>query len=118
MEMAHRPEEDAFVRAHAAAAIGAIGDPASADILINLLLDEQMVVRVRAAQSLAAIGQENSIQPLIEALGVAESRAESRIVVASLEKIAVSLDHPMDKEALGLDPEKWKAWYEAVQSGK
>ena len=118
MDLAHRPEEDPFVRAHSAAALGAIGDPASADILSNLLIDEFMVVRVRAAQALGGLGQESAIKPLIDSMGTTESRAEARIIVASLEKIAKALDYPVDKEALGLDQENWKAWYEAVKAGK
>ncbi|MEN8149050.1 MAG: HEAT repeat domain-containing protein [Planctomycetota bacterium] len=115
MATAGRPEEDPFVRAHSAAALGAIADPGSAEVLINLLGDEHMVVRVRAAQSLGSMEQEGAIRPLIAGLGVTESRAEGRIIAASLEKIAVALDYPVDKAALGLDQDRWKTWYEAVK---
>jgi len=114
--IAHRPEEDPFVRAHAASALGAIGDPAAADVLINLLIDEYMVVRIHAAQGLGNLGQESAIVPLIKMLRSAESGNEARIIAASLEKIAIALGYPCDGEALGTDEGNWRSWYEAVRS--
>jgi len=118
MALAMNPDEDAFVRAHSASALGNIGDPASADVLLNLLLDQYQVVRIHSAQGLGNLGQESAILPLINALKVTESRNEARIIVASLEEIATALDYPVDKEALGTEEENWRAWYAAIKAGK
>jgi HEAT repeat protein len=114
--MATSPDEDTFVRGHAAAAIGAIGDPAGADVLINLLLDEEPMVRVKAAQGLATIGRESAIQPLIKGMELAESSNEAEIIAASIDKIARTLNYPCDLEALGTDFKNWLSWYDAVKA--
>lgn len=116
MSMATSPDEDTFVRGHAAAAIGAIGDPSGADVLINLLLDEEPMVRVKAAQGLATIGRESAIQPLIKGMELAESSNEAEIIAASIDKIARTLNYPCDLEALGTDFKNWLSWYDAVKS--
>jgi len=118
MSIAHNPDEDPFVRAHAASALGTIGDPASADVLLNLLLDQYQVVRIHSAQGLGNLGQESAILPLIRSLKVTESLNESRIIVAALEEIATALEYPVDRQALGTEEGNWRAWYAAVKAGK
>lgn len=108
-------EEDEFVRGHAAAALGAIGDPAAADILTNLLEDPSSVVRTRAAEGLGQIGQEGAVIPLIDALHRARSPNEAVVIAAALEKIAQIRGHYCDAKVLGTDSKNWAAWYEEVR---
>lgn len=108
-------EEDEFVRGHAAAALGAIGDPAAADILLNLLEDPSSVVRIRAAEGLGQIGQEQAIIPLIEALQISRIPNEAVVIAAALEKIAQLRGFFCDASVLGVDAQNWRAWYEEVR---
>lgn len=103
------------VRGHAAAALGAIGDPASVDVLVNLLADQDSFVRTRAAEGLGELGQEQALPPLLDALEKAKAPNEQKVIVASLARIARNAGYPCDVDALGRDPTSWKAWYEAVQ---
>lgn len=109
-------EEDPFVRANAAAALGVIGDPMATDVLVNLLGDDSSVVRTRAAEGLGQLAQETAIPPLVEALGAAKSPNEATVIVAALEKIALVRNLTVDREALGTDPANWRAWYRAVKT--
>lgn len=108
-------DEDQFVRAHAASALGAIGDPAAVDILINLLGDGSSAVRTRAAEGLGQLGDEQAIPALIQALGGRRTPNEAAVTVAALEKIAHGQGYPCDVVALGMDPENWRIWYQSVQ---
>jgi hypothetical protein len=108
-------QEDAFVRGHAAAALGAIGDPAATDILIGLLEDEHSVVRTRAAEGLGQLAQEPAILPLIDALADAGSSNEGFVIAAAIEKIAQVRGMPCDASVLGTDAERWRDWYAAVR---
>lgn len=107
--------EDEFVRAHAAAALGAIGDPAATDILTNLLGDASSAVRMRAAEGLGVLAQEQAVLPLIDALHAAPTPTEDRVVIAALTRIARSAGYPCDPEALGTSAENWRNWYLAVR---
>jgi hypothetical protein len=109
-------DEDPFVRANAAAALGEIGDPMATDVLVNLLGDKSSVVRTRAAEGLGELGQEQAIPPLIDLLGKSPSPNEAKVIVAALEKIALELHFTVNLDALGTDPANWKAWYMAVKS--
>ena len=108
-------DEDPFVRAHAASALGAIGDPAATDILVNLLADRASVVRIRAAEGLGQLGQAQALPPLIQALEVAETPTEKTVVAASMERIARVVGYPVSAEALGFDAANWREWYLAVR---
>jgi hypothetical protein len=108
------PKEDEFVRAHAAAALGAVGDPAATDVLVNLLGDRSSVVRTRAAEGLGLLGRPEAIPALLQDLGAGRSPSEARVICASLEAIARENRWPCDIEALGTDPTNWRAWYMAV----
>jgi len=107
--------EDDFVRANAAAALGAIGDPAATDVLVNLLGEESSRVRTRAAEGLGQLGRESAIPPLIDALEVSTSPVESRTIAAALGAIGRDAGFPVSEAALGLDPESWRSWYTEVK---
>jgi HEAT repeat protein len=104
-------EEDEFVRAHAASALGAIGDPAAVDVLINLLGDGSSAVRTRAAEGLGQLGDDQAVPALIDALAGRRAPNEKAVIVAALEKIAWDQGWPCDIEALGQEVENWRAWY-------
>lgn len=104
-------DEDALVRAQAAAALGAIGDAMAVDVLLNLLQEDYWVIRTRAAEGLGELGKLAAISPLIEALDHAEGSTEETVIIASLEKIARDHDLPVNRKALGTDAGKWRAWY-------
>ncbi len=108
-------DEDEFVRAHAASALGAIGDSAAVDILINLLGDGSSVVRTRAAEGLGQLGDPEAIPALIQSLDGRRSPNELTVVVAALEKIAHTQRYPCDISALGRNPENWRVWFATVQ---
>jgi hypothetical protein len=108
------PTEDDHVRAHAAAALGAIGDPAATDILVNLLDDDSSAVRTRSAEGLGMLGREEAITPLIDALNASRAPTERRMIIASLTHIAKIRGYPCDPEALGAKAENWRNWYLAV----
>ncbi|MHC4470432.1 MAG: HEAT repeat domain-containing protein [Planctomycetota bacterium] len=107
--------DDPYVRGHAAAALGAIGDPTSADDLINLLADSHSFVRIQAAGGLGEIGHEKAIPPLIEALGSAGAATTEKMIIAALARIAKVNGFPCDAEALGRDAANWRSWYVAVK---
>lgn len=58
----------AALRAAAVLALGYVGDPAYADVVHAALEDEDVVVRIHAAQSLAEVGDEASQRALVAAL--------------------------------------------------
>ncbi len=109
-------DEDEFVRAHAASALGAIGDPAAVDVLINLLGDDSSAVRTRAAEGLGQLGQAQAIPPLIQALTGRRAPLETQLIIAALEKIARKNGYPVNTKALGVEPENWRGWYTAIQN--
>ncbi len=108
------PTEDEFVRAHAAAALGAVGDPAAVDVLVNVLRDGSSAVRTRAAEGLGYLGRPEAVPSLIDALEAGRPAAELRVVCAALEAIAKRSGWPCDAAALGTDAANWRAWHEAV----
>ena len=57
--------DDHFVRGHAAACLGALGDPRSVDALINVLPDPNPFVRTRAALALGKIGDVKAVPALV-----------------------------------------------------
>ncbi len=108
-------EEDEFVRAHAASALGAIGDPAAVDVLVNLLGDGSSAVRTRSAEGLGQLGNEQAIPALIQALQGRRAANEKTVTVAALAKIARANGYPCDTQALGQDHENWRVWYMTVR---
>jgi hypothetical protein len=110
-----RKSEDPFVRAHAAAALGAIGDPMAVDVLLNLLKEDDSYLRTRAAEALGQIGEPAAVPPLVEALGRAEGPTEVKVITASIERIAKQQGVPVNRKALGTDPANWRAWLNEVR---
>jgi HEAT repeat protein len=61
-------DSDADVRARAAHALGAIGDPTSGPALVRALADDAWPPRAMAARALGRVGHEPAIEPLARAL--------------------------------------------------
>jgi len=61
-------DEDPWIRAGAAFALGEIGDTRAVDLLISVLKDEDSTVREEAAGALGKISDLKAVDPLIEAL--------------------------------------------------
>ncbi len=108
-------DENEFVRAHAASALGAIGDPAAVDVLVNLLDDGSSAVRTRSAEGLGQLGDEQAIPALIQGLQGQRAANERTVIVAALAKIAHVQGYPCDTKALGHDHENWRVWYMTVR---
>ena len=66
LERALFDPNDPFVRAHAAAALGALGDRRAVDGLINLLRDDHPFVRTHTALALGKLADRKAVTPLIE----------------------------------------------------
>jgi HEAT repeat protein len=98
-----------LVRANAAAAIGALGDPRGVDPLINLLRDPHPLVRTQAAMSLAKLGDLKSAPALVKAIDTAEAGNARRIVVLSLGTLLEKHGHK-PPESLGEDFRMWERY--------
>lgn len=61
-------DEEPSVRAHVAAALGALGDVDAVPFLVKTLKDRMVLVRVRAAFALARIGDVRALPALVKAL--------------------------------------------------
>ena len=59
-------EEQGSLRARAARALGAIGDPAAVGTLLHALGDDVEAVRLRAAEALGRLGDERAVLALVE----------------------------------------------------
>jgi HEAT repeat protein len=75
---------DPLIRANAAAAIGALGDPRGVDSLLNLLRDDHPLVRTQTAIALAKLGDDKAIPALVKILDSTEPGTPKRAVVLSL----------------------------------
>jgi HEAT repeat protein len=65
-------DQSGFVRTHAAAALGSIGDARAVEPLVTALKDPQHLLRQVAADALGAIGDARAIEPLQAALSDAD----------------------------------------------
>jgi hypothetical protein len=75
---------DPLIRAQAAAAIGALGDPRGVDPLLNLLKDEHPLVRTQTAIALGKLGDDKAIPALLAVMDSTPSGTPKRAVVLSL----------------------------------
>lgn len=100
---------DPIIRAHAAAVVGALGDPSGVDPLLNLLRDEHPLVRTQTAIALDKLGDPKAIAPLVGVMDttpIGTSRRAVVLAVTSLfEKQGV---HP--PESLGDETRSWERW--------
>jgi len=101
---------DYLLRAAAATAVGVIGGPAApVDKLIELLGDENMIVRSSAAESLGELKDAKAKKPLIAVLEKEdESLVVKRCAVIALEGITSS--------SFGIEPQDWTAGSNAIEN--
>ena len=100
---------DPIIRAHAAAVVGALGDPRGVDPLLNLLRDEHPFVRTHTAIALDKLGDKKAIPALIKAMDTTPIGTPRRVVVLAVtslfEKQGV---HP--PQSLGDETRAWERW--------
>jgi HEAT repeat protein len=100
---------DPIIRAHAAAVVGALGDPRGVDPLLNLLRDEHPLVRTHTAIALDKLGDPKAIAALIKVMDTTPIGTPRRVVVLAVtslfEKQGV---HP--PESLGDESRAWERW--------
>jgi HEAT repeat protein len=100
---------DPIIRAHAAAVVGALGDPRGVDPLLNLLRDEHPFVRTHTAIALDKLGDPKAIPALIKVMDTTPIGTPRRVVVLAVtslfEKQGV---HP--PESLGDESRAWERW--------
>jgi len=75
---------DPLVRANAAAALGALGDPRAVDSLLNLLRDDHPLVRTQTAIALSKLGDEKAIPALVKIIDTTPSGTPRKAVILSL----------------------------------
>ena len=75
---------DPLVRAHAAAAVGALGDPRGVDPLLNMLRDEHPLVRTQTAIALGKLGDEKAIPALVKVIDNTPAGTPRRAVLLAL----------------------------------
>jgi len=75
---------DPLIRANAAAAIGALGDPRGVDSLLNLLRDEHPLVRTQTAIALSKLGDDKAIPALVGVIDSTPNGTPKRAVILSL----------------------------------
>lgn len=78
---------DAVIRANAAAAMGALGHPDGLTPLLDLLRDEQPLVRTQTAIALSKIGDDRAVPALIAALETSKSFTAKQAVALALTAI-------------------------------
>lgn len=75
---------DPLIRANAAAAVGALGDPRGVDSLLNLLRDDHPLVRTQTAIALAKLGDDKAIPALLTIIDTTPAGTPKRAVILSL----------------------------------
>jgi serine/threonine protein kinase len=77
-------DDNALVRAAAARALGALGDPADADVLISCTQDRDPAVRLAAIQSLGTLKAKKAIPLLLAATGNPGTQSEAITALAQM----------------------------------
>jgi HEAT repeat protein len=75
---------DPLIRANAAAAVGALGDPRGVDSLLNLLRDDHPLVRTQTAIALGKLGDAKAIPALVKVIDSTPGGTPKRAVTLSL----------------------------------
>lgn len=98
---------DPLIRAQAAAAVGALGDPRGVDPLINLLRDEHPLVRTQTAIALGKLGDDKAIPALLAVMDSTPTGTPKRAVVLSLTSLLEKKGIRVP-ENLGDESRSWK----------
>lgn len=107
LEAALFEPSDPLIRAHAAAALGAIGDTRSVDPLLNLLRDPQPLVRTQTALALGKLGDTKAIPGLIAVIEETAAGTPRSAVLLGLTLILEKAGHRVP-DSLGENPAAWE----------
>jgi HEAT repeat protein len=113
LEPALSDPADPLIRAHAAAAVGALGDPRAVDPLIDLLRDPHPLVRMQTAIALGKLGDAKAIPALVKAIDATPSGTPRNAVVLALTALLEGLGH-RPPDTLGDDGRAWDQWVRAT----
>jgi HEAT repeat protein len=78
---------DPIIRANAAAAVGALGDPRGVDSLLNLLQDDHPLVRTQTAIALGKLGDPKAIPALVKVIDTTPRGTPRSAVCLSLSSL-------------------------------
>jgi HEAT repeat protein len=109
LEPALSDPADPLIRAHAAAAVGALGDPRAVDPLIDLLRDPHPLVKMQTAIALGKLGDAKAVVPLVNAIEATPIGTPRSTVVLALTALLETLGH-RPPESLGEDGHAWEQW--------
>lgn len=106
---------DPIVRAHAAAVVGALGDPRGVDPLLNLLRDEHPLVRTHTAIALHKLGDVKAIPALVRVMDTTPVGTPRRVVVLAVTSLFEKQDiHP--PITLGDETRAWERWIRELEA--
>jgi HEAT repeat protein len=103
LETALFDPDDAVARGHAAAAMGALGDPRGVDPLLNLLRDKHTFVRTHVGLALGKLGDRRAIRPLVDVIDDTQQGSPRSAVILGVslllerEGITIPADMPDDE---------------------
>ncbi len=109
LEPALSDPADPLIRAHAAAAVGALGDPRAVDPLLDLLRDSHPLVRMQTAIALGKLGDAKAVPGLIKAIDSTPVGTPRKAVVLALTALLERLGHT-PPDTLGDDARAWERW--------
>lgn len=109
LEAALFEPSDPLIRAHAAAALGALGDPRSVDPLMNLLRDPHPLVRTQTALALGKLGDEKAIPALIAVIEETSAGTPRSAVLLGLTMLFEKAGHRVP-ESLGESASAWERY--------
>jgi len=90
--------DDPSVRAHAAACLGALRDPAGVDALLKLLEDDHPFVRTLTALALGKIGDVRALRPLVKIIDATSGGTPRSAVCAGIQLIAEQRGVPVPQQ--------------------
>jgi HEAT repeat protein len=99
--------ENPLVRANAAAALGALGDPRAVDGLVDLLRDTHPLVRTRTAMALGKLGDPKALMPLVKLIDASPAGTPRSAVLQSAASILEQMGRA-PPSSLGEDQRSWE----------
>ncbi len=110
LEAALYDPDDAFVRGHAAACLGAIADPLTVDALLNVLPDPEPFVRLHAANALASVGDPKAIMPLVGVIDETPANSTARSAVLNALKMILERNGRTVPSGIPDNERAWRAF--------
>ena len=103
-------EPDApLVRGHAAAAMGALGDPRGVDPLLNLLRDTNVFVRTQTALALGKLGDRRAVEPLVDIIDETDPGNVRDAVILGI-SLLIEKQGFIVPQSLPADERSWRAF--------